>query len=151
MPNTPQRVPVFQRYDPPLYFVTFNTHRRTRLLANEAVHAAFVDFAQRGENRGIVVGRYVLMPDHVHLFVQGSVEFVLGQWIRLLKRRLSKVIKHPMPHWQEGFFDHIIRHSESYTGKWEYVAANPVRAGLVSNEEDWPWRGEITGLEARIV
>jgi putative transposase len=149
MPNTPQRLPVFQRYEPPLYFVTFNTHRRTRLLANEAVHTAFIEFAQNGEDRGVGVGRYVLMPDHVHLFVQGNIEFVLNQWVRLLKRRLSKAIGRPSPHWQEGFFDHIIRHSESYAGKWEYVSANPVRAGLVVHPDDWPWQGEIMPLEAR--
>ena len=32
----------------------------------------------------------------------------------------------------KGFFDHLIRHSESYSEKWEYVRQNPVRAGLVN-------------------
>ena len=45
--------------------------------------------------------------------------------------------------WQEEFFDHMLRSSESYSQKWEYVRANPVRAGLVTNAEDWQWQGEI--------
>jgi putative transposase len=150
MPNTPRRLFwVFQDYDPPLYFVTFNTQRRGKLLATEQVHEAFLKFVQEGETRGVSVGRYVIMPDHIHLFVRGSVDFVLAQWVRLLKRRLSRSISDKPPHWQQGFFDHLIRHGESYAQKWEYVRQNPVRAGLVSGPDDWQWQGEIVGLEAR--
>ena len=66
----------------------------------------------------------------------------------MLKRNLSKAIRSESPHWQKGFFDHLIRHSESYSEKWQYVEQNPVRAGLVTESEDWPWQGEIVRLEA---
>src|SRR5205085_11243410 len=92
MPNTPRRLCVFQKYDPPLYFVTFNTYHRRALLATESIHRAFVEFAQEGESRGVSVGRYVLMPDHVHFFIRGGVDFVLSQWVRLMKRHLSESI-----------------------------------------------------------
>jgi putative transposase len=149
MPNRPPRLePVFQKYDPPLYFVTFNVHDRRRLLANARVHRQFVDFAKAGLARGIAVGRYVIMPDHIHLFVCGTIDFSLVQWIRLLKRTLSTVLSAAPPHWQKGFFDHLIRHSESYAGKWDYVYQNPVRAGLVRDANEWPYQGEIERLEA---
>jgi len=48
--------------------------------------------------------------------------------------------------WQDGFFDHVLRSSESYGEKWEYVRMNPVRAGLVKQTEDWPFIGEIEKL-----
>src|SRR5207249_7010064 len=106
MPNTPQRLQwIFPRYDPPLYFVTFNTHHRRKLLATEQVHEAFVEFALEAKDRGIGVGRYVIMPDHIHLFVRGGLDSSLAQWIRLLKRNLSKSILRNRPHWQQGFFD----------------------------------------------
>jgi putative transposase len=88
------------------------------------------------------------MPDHVHLFVRGGLDFVLRQWVRMLKRSLSKAIPIELPHWQEGFFDHLIRHRESYSAKWEYVRQNPARAGLVLAAEQWPWQGEIVRIEA---
>jgi REP-associated tyrosine transposase len=150
MPNRPPRLDrVFQQYDPPLYFVTFNTHKRRKLLANSRVQNAFIDFAREGEARGIAVGRYVIMPDHVHFFVRGNLDFALRQWVRVLKRVLSKALSSAPPHWQEGFFDHLIRHSESYAEKWEYVRQNPVRAGLVHQSDEWPLQGEIVRLEAR--
>ncbi len=48
--------------------------------------------------------------------------------------------------WQAGFFDHVLRSSESYGEKWEYVRMNPVRAGLAARPEDWPYAGEIEAL-----
>ena len=148
MPNRPPRLEPFQKYDPPLYFVTFNTHRRKKFLANERVHGCFVEFAQAALNRGIAVGRYVIMPDHIHFFVAGHYDFVLDQWIRALKRSLSKAIAAPRPHWQDGFFDHMIRHEESYSEKSEYVFQNPVRAKLVQEADDWPFQGEIEAIDS---
>jgi REP element-mobilizing transposase RayT len=148
MPAVPPRLDIiFQKYDPPLYFVTFNTHRRKRILANAKVHQRFVEFARAGEKRGIAVGRYVIMPDHIHLFVSNNSDTALSQWVRLLKRDLSRAILISPPHWQKGFFDHLIRNSESYSEKWEYVFQNPERAGLVADPDDWPWQSELVLLE----
>jgi putative transposase len=117
-------------------------------LASAEVHTAFIEFADSGATRDLAIGRYVIMPDHIHLFARGSHDYLLTQWIRMLKRHLSKGISAPMPHWQRGFFDHVIRRSESYSEKWEYVRQNPVRAGLVADADDWPYQGEIVRLEA---
>ena len=46
MADRPPRLhQVFQRYDPPLYFVTFNMHKRQNLLINADVHDALIRFA----------------------------------------------------------------------------------------------------------
>jgi len=147
MPNRPPRISlIFQKYDQPLYFVTFNTAKRAAILANEGVHHAFIEFCKKAETSGIAVGRYVIMPDHVHLFVRGPWDFELSQWVRLLKRCLSIPISSEPPHWQKGFFDHLMRNDESYSEKWNYVWQNPVRAGLVVESALWPYQGEIVHL-----
>jgi REP element-mobilizing transposase RayT len=48
--------------------------------------------------------------------------------------------------WQAEFFDHVLRSSESYSQKWEYVRENPIRAGLVTTSEGWPFEGKIEDL-----
>ena len=80
------------------------------------------------------------MPDHLHLFVSGPDDFVLGRWVGTLKRVLSKQIDSGSrdPIWQRGFFDHVLREGESYSEKWNYVRENPVRAGLMASADDWP-------------
>jgi putative transposase len=147
MANRPPRLErLFQEYQTPLWFVTFNTLKRTPLLANTAVHKRFQDFCAQAATRGILVGRYILMPDHAHLFVAGPAEFDLSAWVRILKQSLSSVIAAPRPHWQESFFDHLMRHEESYSEKWDYVRHNAVRAQLVLSAEEWPYQGEFTPL-----
>ena len=71
MPNRPPRLKVFQRYDLPLFFVTSSTHKRKSLLANQTVHDIFIAYCEKGSLRGAGVGRYVLMPDHIHLLQDG--------------------------------------------------------------------------------
>jgi REP element-mobilizing transposase RayT len=103
--------------------------------------------------RGAFVGRYVIMPDHLHLFVALDPErTTLSAWVKSLKNHVSKALRgsgEPSPHWQRGFFDHALRSGESYNEKWQYVLQNPVRAKLVSRPEDWPYQGEINPLEYR--
>ena len=141
---------IFQSYDRPLYFVTFCTHNRQKILADPSVHEAFVRFARSGEKRGIAFGRYVIMPDHVHVFLRlESHSNRLGTTIRTLKAALSGALRglgFVQAHWQPGFFDHVIRHSESYAEKWSYVSKNPVRAGLTADAKSWPYQGEIVQL-----
>jgi REP-associated tyrosine transposase len=135
----------------PAYFVTFCTHERQRFLANDEVHTAFVLFAKRAEeNFNVAVGRYVIMPDHVHLFVRGDYNFRLGPWIGALKQELAKAAALSRAKgqiWEEGFFDHILRSNESYSQKWNYVRENPVRAGLAKSAADWPYQGEIVYID----
>src|SRR5688572_17439494 len=52
----------------PLYFVTACTENRQRILANKTVHECFRRFCETGLSRGVFIGKYVLMPDHLHLF-----------------------------------------------------------------------------------
>jgi len=90
------------------------------------------------------------MPDHIHLFVSGPADFVLGRWIASLKQALQKSRQRRFDSdhfWQRGFFDHVLRSDESYSQKWEYVRENPVRAGLVAQAEEWPYAGEIVSID----
>src|SRR5712691_2811372 len=127
----------------PLCFVTICTIYRRPLLARDDIHSALRNYFARAADHGIAVGRYVVMPDHIHLFVRGGVTFDLGIWVRGLKRAI--LTDHKL--WQPGFFDHILRHDESYGEKWNYVRENPVRAGLVSHADEWPYQGEIVVID----
>ena len=139
---------IFQKYDPPAYFVTLCTKNRRKVLANQSVHSAVMGYGREAEQRGIALGRYVIMQDHLHLFVAGNVDFDLGVWVRGIKRVVAAAVSGGRSDlWQRGFFDHLIRNGESYSEKWEYVYQNPVRAGLVSCADEWPYQGEIVAID----
>ncbi len=150
-PQTPPRLRNIHTVSP-VYFVTFCTHARQRLLNNEELHASFIDFVQRGfDEHHVAVGRYVIMPDHIHLFVRGPYDFNLSVWVNQLKGFLTKTIRScsrpPVTNvWQRGFFDHVLRSHESYSEKWKYVEQNPVRAGLVGQVADWSYAGKIVEI-----
>jgi REP element-mobilizing transposase RayT len=40
---------------------------------------------------------------------------------------------------QARFFDRALRAVREYNEKVEYIRLNPVRAGLASRAEEWPW------------
>ncbi len=111
----------------------------------ERAHEAFILYATRAAGHNVAVGRYVIMPDHLHMFVGGDQSLVLGEWVKGLKRSISKRAHEGSAGsiWQPGFFDHLLRSDESYAQKWEYVRENPVRASLVKSPDDWPYQGEI--------
>ncbi len=149
-PKRPPRIVPF-RETRSFYFLTITTHHRRPVLDNEKVHDAFIHFASRGHSEhGVAAGRYVIMPDHLHLFVcLPETGFPLVRWAGGLKRQLGTVLSTEAgvgPVWQRGFFDHVIRNHESYSEKWEYVRQNPVRKGLCAQPEDWPWQGEVVPI-----
>jgi hypothetical protein len=43
------------------------------------------------------------------------------------------------PVWQQEYFDRALKHEEGIADKIEYILANPVAEGLVSNPLDYPW------------
>jgi putative transposase len=153
MDQQPKRPPrlreIFQKYRHPIYFVTFGTKDRKKILANPPVDDAFIRFARNSEKRGTIIGRYVIMPDHVHLFIRLNQSDHLGATIGFLKKSLTRTLSesgHASPHWQPGFFDHLLRSANSYSEKWDYVQKNPLRAGLIEDPADWPYAGEINTL-----
>jgi putative transposase len=79
----------------------------------------------------------LIMPDHVHALLcfptsKRTIQEVVSDWKRWTNRQLG--IK-----WQRDFFEHRLRNDESARDKAHYILANPVRAGLVTKPEEWPY------------
>ena len=107
-----------------------------------------MQYGKRAREHNISLGCYVLMPDHLHLFVKGDANFMLSRWVGGLKRAIAVELGcRPGELWQPGFFDHVVRSNESYVEKWNYVRENSVRAGLVTESEQWPYQGEIVLID----
>jgi REP element-mobilizing transposase RayT len=125
----------------PTYFITICTANRRPVLANPTVHKRLRDFLHATlAHHDWWAGRYVIMPDHLHLLATPGLNAVtLGQWIKALKA----VVGDRQIKWQPGCFDHVLRSDESESEKWEYILQNPVRAGLVTDAKAWPYSGEI--------
>jgi len=136
----------------PIYFVTTCTELRKPLLACEPAAAILVKEWQTARDRHRwAIGRYVIMPDHVHFFCAPELDakplsIFIGFWKEWTSKGIKRALELPGSVWHEEFFDHLLRSFESYSQKWDYVRENPVRAGIVAKADDWPWQGEIEEL-----
>ncbi len=137
----------------PGYFFTACVAGRKPILACAEAHGPLIYiWTKSAALDGWFVGRYVLMPDHVHFFASPAADArTRADWCKAWKsissRRIIRLLGVPAPIWQPETFDHILRSSESYAEKWHYVVANPVRAGSVSDAVPWPGQGEIHTLK----
>lgn len=138
----------------PVYFITVCVAGRRPLIANDdAFTILSSEFAAARHRYGWAVGRFVVMPDHVHFFCacdDTEKSKTLSGFIGGFKQWTAKALLQrwglPAPLWQRESFDHLLRGDESYASKWEYVRDNPVRAGLATTADDWPYAGEIDSI-----
>ena len=96
------------------------------------------DSFQHRESMGDIHARLLLaMPDHLHGLFSFPGKKPMAKVIADFK---SWMAKSSGVRWQRGFFDHRLRGVESAAEKAKYIKSNPVRAGLVSQIEDWPYQ-----------
>ncbi len=97
---------------PTIVFVTVCTKDRIKILDDDVIHNRLVKIWN--ESDAWLVGRYVLMPDHIHLFVSpNNQEVHLEGWVRYWKSIFTQ--NHGGKSlWQEGHWDRRLRTNESY-------------------------------------
>ena len=119
---------------------------RRQILANQESHRAFICAWQTATYW--LVGSYVIMPEHIHLFCAPggdgltSVRCWAGYWKRLAGNADGRL----KGAFLEDCWDTQMRSAEHYLRKLEYVRQNPVRRGLVSSPEEWPYAGYLVPL-----
>ena len=120
------------------FFVTVCCESRgTNQLCREPVASMLFDAARYYHERGMWYLRVlVLMPDHMHTLISPAPDRTLaklvGDWKRFTAMRAGVV-------WQKNFVDHRLRAHESIDEKAHYIRMNPIRAGLISAGESWPY------------
>jgi len=97
-------------------------------------------------NAGIL-GHYALhafavMPNHVHLLATPGVP--LPRLTRSLKGITAKRANAMLaltgnPFWQEETYDRTVRNAQEFEKIRDYIEANPVRAGLVTEASGYRW------------
>jgi len=90
------------------------------ILANDSVHNALMESWRAAT--AWLVGFYLIMPDHIHLFCAPNGEdHTLEGWVSFWKRRLRRQVKTSEALLQAHSFQHRLRRDESYSEKWNYI------------------------------
>ena len=131
-----------------IVYVTMNVAKRRPLLNRPDVVEVILNAWKMADYW--LVGRYVIMPDHIHFFCAPAMApgTPLKRWMEFWRATATRNWpRHDeAPLWQRDFFDRQLRNSESYREKWLYVWRNPAVANICACPEDWPWQGELNVL-----
>ncbi len=145
------------------HFLTFSCFRQQSFFTGQLAPKWFLeslDTARKTE--GFDLWAYVIMPEHVHLLIWPHGEYSISRILSRIKSPLThRVLRHVKTNspdflkrmeqrtsggrvvhrfWQPGGgYDRNLWSAEQIHEKIAYIHDNPVRRGLVSCPEDWPW------------
>ncbi len=125
-----------------IYHVTSATFQRLPIFDNfRAARCLVAEMRAVQEDGWVNTLAWVIMPDHFHwLIEQGSRD--LPRTLQRLKSRsaigINRLCRISGQVWQRGYYDHALRHDENIHKVARYIAANPLRAGLVKSLGDYP-------------
>jgi putative transposase len=121
------------------YFITISCKPRGRnqLAFPDVAKTLFETILHRNDKMIWYVHLALLMPDHVHFLVsfpetEKRLQTVVSKWKEWTAKAMGIS-------WQRDFFEHRLRQEESFRQKADYILSNPVRAGLIKEEESWPY------------
>ena len=126
-----------------IYLVTTTSQSRQAIFLNIPLGGIVANEIRKSDDEGKThTFAYVVMPDHLHWLFSLQSHSLLSSVVRSVKgraaRRINKVRKQTGAVWQSGFHEHALRDEESLEDIGNYVIANPLRANLVSNVDEYP-------------
>jgi REP element-mobilizing transposase RayT len=114
---------------PIIVLLTVCTDRRRCILANRPAFDTLLAAWRTAD--AWAVGRYVVMPDHVHLLCAPRHDVPLDRWVHYWKslsaRRWPAAYARPL--WQRDYWDTQLRSLDSYEEKWAYLRCNRSAVG----------------------
>jgi putative transposase len=86
---------------------------------------------------------FVIMPDHVHLILRVPADSSVEKCVQLIKGgfsfRAHRELGFQGEVWQRGYSEMRIHDEERLKSHHEYIAKNPVKAGLVASQNEYPF------------
>ena len=118
--------------------------RRPYFLDGDLCAVVTTQLMRTSRKRGFVVIAYTLMPDHVHILVEGirdDSDFLA--WLSLFRQLSGYFGKRQCGWdvWQGGYWDYTLRDGDAVLPIASYIVWNPVVAGFVDRPELYPYTG----------
>jgi putative transposase len=144
------------------FFVTTKTSMGRPLLQSERNATLFIDVLRSYvASRKFRLHDFVVMPNHVHMLITVGSDMTVEKAMQFIKGGFSYRLKKDFGHlgevWQLGFSEVRVEDRESFLQHRKYIAENPVKAGLCSAAETFPYcltylaRKKAAGAKARSI
>ena len=93
---------------------------------------------------------FCIMPNHVHVLIEAAERWSLSQilhgWRSYTANEANKILGRTGRFWMEEYFDRFIRDDNHFRSVLSYIRMNPVKAGLTTDPDAWPWSWEVSPL-----
>jgi len=127
-----------------IFFVTTKTSMGRRLLQSERNAMLLIDVLRSCvAERKFKLNDFVVMPDHLHLLMTVHRDTTIEKAMQLIKGRFSFRLKCEVQFlgevWQRGFSEMRADDEENFLRYREYIAQNPVKAGLADSAGQYPY------------
>jgi 8-amino-7-oxononanoate synthase len=157
------------------YFMTTCVNKRRPVFADAKAAKLVIESLLWLRDRGrIRLLGFVVMPDHLHVAFalrsrqecrshetkEESIpkmevsDVTLGDVMKSLKGYTSRIIREQLnlqePLWQDGYHDQLLRDHADFEKRLEYMHSNPVRSGLISSPQDYPFSTAHPDYEGEI-
>ena len=135
----PHEVPSWIDPQKEVFFITINCAQRiANQLAKPGVSDRLLETVRYRQEKYLWWPHvFLLMPDHLHALLSfppsgKPLKLVISQWKEWTAKQIGI-------RWQRDFFEHRLRHDESWREKADYILQNPVRKKLAARPQDWPY------------
>jgi putative transposase len=129
-----------------IYFVTCLTYRRNLYFTDKSTVDSVLLILNRVSDRyGFTLLAYCFMPDHLHLLIEGDETSSLRNYMQRFKQVSSYIYKKQYSQrlWQRSYYDHVLRKEQSVKEVAGYIVENPVRKGIVTEYNKYPFAGSV--------
>jgi putative transposase len=127
------------------YFITSCTENREPAFDDPRNVSPVVEqFLNSARRQSFAIHAYCVMPNHIHLLVEGLSETArLESFVKLAKQHSGYEFRQRCGTrlWQEGYYDRVLRTDEETEEVVLYIVNNPVRSGIVQEPDDYPYWG----------
>ena len=102
----------------------------------------------RGEGRLKLYG-FVVMPEHLHLLIRAMepIPKLMHSLKSFTAKKTDKLSNSTCKIWQDGYYDYGIRTEQDFLTRLIYLEENPIRKGLVTTIEDYPFSSANKSFE----
>jgi len=127
-----------------IFFATTKTSMGRRLLQSERNAMLLIDVLRSCvAERKLLLHDFVVMPDHAHLPMTVPADMTIERAMQFIKGRFSYRLKRELGFagevWQRGFSEARADDPQSFSRYRDYIALNPVKAGIASCPEEYPF------------
>ena len=126
------------------YFITANSWAGRSIFQSERSASLLVDTLLDYRAKGkYELHEFVVMSNHMHLLLTPAPDLTLERVMQFVKggysHRAGQQLGPSLGVWARGYVDHRVRDLQDYQSHRDYIHHNPVRRGLVSSPEKFPY------------